>query len=74
MKRVAFAIGAAALASIAISGASKAAPIAPLPYAVTATGGNVVQAYYYHRHYYPYHWHHRYYHHRHWHHHHWYYW
>jgi hypothetical protein len=34
----------AGLASIAISGASKAAPIAPLPYAVTSTGGNVVQA------------------------------
>jgi hypothetical protein len=72
MKRAAFAIAVAGLASVAVSDTLKAAPIAPLPEAVGANSSNVVQAYYYHHHYYRYHWHHHYYHHRHWHHRHWY--
>jgi hypothetical protein len=66
MKRAAvWAISLAALAPIAFAGASRAAPIAPLPNAVTENTENVIQAYYHHHHYY---------HHRHWYHHHWRYW
>ncbi len=74
MKRVLFAIMAVGLAAVAVSNVSRAAPIAPLPEAVTGNAGDVVQAYYYHHHYYPYHRHGHYYHHRYWRHHHWYYW
>jgi len=66
MKRVVFAIVVAGLASVAVCGASKAAPIAPLPAGVTATDNNVIRAYYWHGRYYPYYWHHHYYGHRHW--------
>ena len=62
MKRVVFGVAVAAFASVAICGISIAAPIAPLPAAVTT--GNVIQAYYYHGHYYRYRWHGHYYVHR----------
>jgi hypothetical protein len=61
MKRAIVSIAALAIAAIAICGASVAAPIAPLPAAMTVGIEPVVQAHYHH------HWHH---HHR-WHHHHW---
>ncbi len=73
MKRVAFA-AIAGIALVAAYGTSKAAPIAPLPGAITANTENVVQAHYYRHHYYPYYHAHHYYHHRYWRHHHWYYW
>jgi hypothetical protein len=50
MIRTVFAIAAGALALTAVSGASQAAPIAPLPAGVTADAGHghVTQAWYYH--------------------------
>ena len=64
MKRVVFVI-AVAVASAAVCGTSTAAPIAPVPAAITDNTDNVIQAYYYHRHYYPHRWHGHYYGHRH---------
>ncbi len=72
MKRVAIAIAVAAVASVAIYGTSKAAPIAQIP--AVADRDNLIPAHYYHGHYYQYYWRGRYYRHRHWRHHHWYYW
>jgi len=46
---------------IAVSGITQAAPIAPLPAAVTTDTGNLMPVYYY-RHYHRYHSHYRYYH------------
>ncbi len=75
MKQAAFAIAVAGLASVAICGTSKAAPIAPFPPAVAATStSNVIPAYYWHGRYYPYYWHRHYYAHRGWYHHHYRYW
>ncbi len=54
MKRVVFATAITAITFVAAYGASNAAPIAPLPNAVTENTRNVIQAYYYHHHYYPY--------------------
>lgn len=71
MKRAIVVTAMVAATCVAVLGASKAAPIAPLPATNT---NNVVQAWYWHRHYYPYHWHHHYWHHRYWRYHHWYYW
>ncbi len=50
MKKTVFAIALAALACTAVSGASQAAPIAPLPAGVAADAdhGNVTKAWYYH--------------------------
>jgi hypothetical protein len=82
MLRVAFAMAVAAVAYTAVSETTKAAPIAPLPAAVTNDMGNITPVYWYHGryyryrwhgHYYPYYYHHHYYHHRHWRHRHWYY-
>jgi len=67
MKQVVSAIAVAAIISLAVCGASKAAPIAPIPGAATINSDNIIRAYYYHHHYYPYHhryYGHRYYHHR----------
>jgi hypothetical protein len=67
MKRLASAIVAAALTSVAIYGAANAVPIAPLAAAaVTESNGLVLAHYYY--------YHHHYYHHRYWRHHHYRYW
>jgi hypothetical protein len=73
MKRLEFACALAAITFVAAYGTSNAAPIAPLPAAVT-NADNVISAHYWHGHYYPYYWHHHYYHHRHRYHHHWRYW
>jgi len=62
MKRVIFAISAAAIASVIACTTSNATPLAPIP-AATVTD-NVIQVYYYHRHYYPYRYHGHYYAHR----------
>ena len=55
MKQVAVAI-VTGVAFVAVCGAAKAAPIAPLPSAVTSTN-KVIPAYYYHHRYYPYRYH-----------------
>lgn len=64
MIRMAFAIAIAALVFAAVSGASHAAPIAPLPAGVAsdAGAGNITQVYWHHRHYWHHHcwWHHGY--------------
>ena len=57
----------AAAISASVSGISQAAPIAPLPAAVTADTGNLTPVYYY-GHHYRYHSHYRYYHRHHYHH------
>jgi hypothetical protein len=66
MIRTVFAVAVAALAVAAVSGATQAAPIVPLPAKVTndAAIGNVTPVYYYHRHYYHRHYYHRHYYHR----------
>ena len=66
MKRLACAIVAAMVVSIAAYGTSKATPIAPIPGAATTNSDNVIRAYYYHHHYYRHHGYygHRYYHRR----------
>ena len=55
MIRLTFAVAIVALAFAAVSGNSQAAPIAPLPAGVAsdASGGNITQVYWRHRH-----WHH----------------
>jgi hypothetical protein len=58
---------AAATISAAVSGISQAAPIAPLPEAVTTDAGNLTPVYYY-GHHYRYHSHYHYYHRHHYHH------
>ncbi len=72
MIRVLFAIALAAIASIAVGGTSRAAPIAPIPEVLVADSNGVVQAHYYYYGHHCHYWrgHHCYYH-RHWHHHHW---
>jgi len=50
MKRVIYAISAAAIASAFTCATSNATPIAPISTAIVTD--NVIQAYYYHRHYY----------------------
>src|ERR1041385_3533953 len=67
MTRTVFAMAVAAILTMAVSGASQAAPIAPLSGAVTADQNNVTPVYWYHHRWY----HHRWYHHR-WYHHGWY--
>jgi len=65
MKRLACAIVAAMVVSIAAYGTSKATPIAPMPGAATTNSDNVIRAYYYHhRHHYGYYGHRYGYHHR----------
>ena len=54
MKRIVFAVALAGISAVAASSTSIAAPIAPLPAAVTENTGQVIQAYYYHHHHYPY--------------------
>ena len=63
MTRTVFAMMAAALLMLAISGTSQAVPIAPPAGIAAADQGNVTPVYWgwHHRH-----WHHRYWHHRHW--------
>jgi hypothetical protein len=73
MKRVVFATALAGIASIAVYGTSLAAPIAPLPVAVTADNRPVVQAHSLPDSHHTYYWHHRNYHHRSWNGHHWHY-
>ena len=63
MTRVAFAI-AAAVAYTFTPGMITAAPIAPLPEAVTGSTANITPVYYYHGRYYRYRWHGAYYAHR----------
>jgi hypothetical protein len=71
MIRLGCAIAVAALACMASIGVAEAAPIAPLPSALTNDTGNVTPVYYYHGRYYRYRWHGHYYAHRHWYHRHW---
>src|SRR5262249_13090089 len=74
MTRTVFAMTAAALLMVAVSGTSQAVPIAPPAGIAAADEGNLTPVYWrYHRHWHhPYwrhrHWHHRYWHHRYWHH------
>ena len=49
MRRTFFAL---AVATLALTGVSQAAPIAPLPPAVTTDGAQVIPTYYYYHHYY----------------------
>jgi len=70
MTRIVFAMVVAAVLTLAVSGTSQAAPIAPLSSAVTADQSNVTPIYWYHHHWYHHHWYrHHYYHHRYYHHH-----
>jgi hypothetical protein len=73
MTRFLFAIAVAALTAVAISGVSKAAPVAPVQAGVAVNTANIIPAYYYHGRYYryrwnggyyPYYWHGHYYHYR----------
>ncbi len=59
MIRTVFAIALAAIAFAAVSGASQAAPIAPLPAGVAADAGhgNVTKAWYYYHHHHRHCWH-----------------
>ncbi len=83
MTRFACAIAVAALACAVVPAISNAAPIAPLPAAITADASGVIPVHYWHGHYYRYrwhghyyryHWHRHYYLHRHYRHGHWHYW
>jgi len=73
MRRLGCALAVAGVACLASSGVAQAAPIAPLPSALTNDAGNVTPVYYYRGGYYRYRWHGHYYHHRYWRHHRWYY-
>jgi len=65
MIRVACAIAIAAVTYAAVSTASNAAPIGPLPAAITTDDAiGITPVYYWHGRYYPYRWHGGYYHHR----------
>jgi hypothetical protein len=56
MTRTVFALALAAMLMLPVSGASQAAPIAPLSTAVTADQSNVTPVYWYHRHWYRHGW------------------
>jgi ABC-type glycerol-3-phosphate transport system substrate-binding protein len=56
MKRIVFAMAAAASLTLAVSGMSQAAPIAPPSGAVAADQTNATPVYYYHRGWYHHHW------------------
>lgn len=56
MTRIVFAMVVAAMLTLAVSGASHAAPIAPLGSAVTADQSNVTPAYWYHHRWYRHGW------------------
>jgi hypothetical protein len=56
MTRTVFAMAVAATLTLAVSGASQAAPIAPLGGAVTADQSNVTPVYWHHHHWYHHHW------------------
>jgi hypothetical protein len=56
MTRTVFAMAVAATLTLAVSGASQAAPIAPLGDAVTADQSNVTPVYWHHRHWYRHGW------------------
>jgi hypothetical protein len=65
MLRLACAIALGVVASAAVSSASKAMPISPLPTSVLTDTSDVVPVYYYRGHHYPYFWRGHYYRHRH---------
>ena len=56
MTRTVFAMVVAAMLTLALSGPSQAAPIAPLSSAVTADQSNVTPVYWYHHRWYHHHW------------------
>jgi hypothetical protein len=56
MTRTVFAVTVAAMLMLVLSGASQAAPIAPLSGAVAADQSNVTPVYWYHRHWYRHGW------------------